>query len=86
MCGLCFGFFEGRYISRHQNICKINSSKIITSLPMTLIQPISNVAITDDFKMKILAKFRVGAVGKMSDRSYNCYCWITSLRQDETKA
>lgn len=32
MCGLCFGFFEGRYISRHQNICKINSSKIITLL------------------------------------------------------
>ena len=65
MCGLCFGFFEGRYISRHQNICKINSSKIITSLPITLIQPISNVAITDDFKMKILAKFRVDAVGKI---------------------
>ena len=58
MCGLCFGFFEGRYISRHQYICKVNSSQIITSLPVTLIHPISNVTISDDFKMKILATFQ----------------------------
>ena len=35
---------------------------------MTLIQPISNVTITDDFKMKILAKFWVDVVGKICQR------------------
>lgn len=56
-CESCFGFFEGEYISCHQKNCDKDSSKIITPLPIMLIQPIANVKIMDEFKMKILAKF-----------------------------
>ena len=54
--GSCFSFFEGECISCHQKNCNKDSSKNITPLPM-FIQPIANVKIMDEFKMKILAEF-----------------------------
>ena len=56
-CGSCFSFFEGKCISCHQKNCNKDSSKNITPLPIMFIQPIANVKIMDEFKMKILAKF-----------------------------
>ena len=55
MCENCNGFFKGKYISRHQKNCQLNSSKPLSSMPVTLLKPIdSGIRITDDFKKHII--------------------------------
>lgn len=66
MCSTCGGFYAAKYISRHLKTCQIDSAKMLSSLPMTLIQPIDdNIRVTDDFKGNILAKFRSDSIGKL---------------------
>jgi len=52
-------------MSRHQKICQRDSSKNLTAIPVTLINPLDDVHVTDDFKLNILSKFRADEVGKL---------------------
>ena len=63
MCGICFGFYETRFISRHK--CQENTCKTSLTLPLKLLNVKSDVAVSLDFRKNILENLRSDSIGLM---------------------